>query len=187
MPPFTKQAIIGSFVKLLNQKPLDKITVKDIVDDCGVNRNTFYYYFQDIYAITDEVFRSETSKIIQDKEIYTSWQDTLMNAAKFALENKKAIYHIYNSVNRRFLEQYLYEIAGNSFIRLVKNKAGNLPISDTDIKLISDFYKFAFVGKILEWLACGMKYDAEDIIYRAGQLIEGNIENAIQNSLKSHK
>ena len=109
MPPFTKQAIIGSFVKLLNQKPLDKITVKDIVDDCGVNRNTFYYYFQDIYAITDEVFRSETSKIIQDKEIYTSWQDTLMNAAKFALENKKAIYHIYNSVNRRFLEQYLYE------------------------------------------------------------------------------
>ena len=45
MPPFTKQAIIASFLKLAENVPLEKITVKDIVEDCGVNRKTFYYYF----------------------------------------------------------------------------------------------------------------------------------------------
>ena len=48
MAGFAKKAIRDSFIKLLNERPLSQITVRDIVDDCGVNRNTFYYYFQDI-------------------------------------------------------------------------------------------------------------------------------------------
>ena len=47
MANFTRNAIKSSFLKLLNERPLSKITVKDIVSDCGVNRNTFYYYFED--------------------------------------------------------------------------------------------------------------------------------------------
>lgn len=33
------------FIKILNGRPLSHITVWDVVDTCGVNRNTFYYYF----------------------------------------------------------------------------------------------------------------------------------------------
>ena len=62
MSQITRRAIIQSFLKLLNQSPLDKITVRDIVDDCGVTRSTFYYYFEDIYALLEEVFRQETDK-----------------------------------------------------------------------------------------------------------------------------
>ena len=56
MASFTKKAIVASFLKLCAKKQPDKITVRDIVDDCEINRNTFYYYFQDIYALIDEVF-----------------------------------------------------------------------------------------------------------------------------------
>lgn len=45
MANFTKQAIKASFLKLLNQQPLSKISVRDIVEDCGINRNSFYYHF----------------------------------------------------------------------------------------------------------------------------------------------
>ena len=48
MPNFTYNAIKASFIKLLSERPLSQIKVKDIVADCGVNRNTFYYYFHDI-------------------------------------------------------------------------------------------------------------------------------------------
>ena len=48
MSQLTKRAITESFMKLINQVPFDKITVKDIVEDCGVNRNTFYYHYRDI-------------------------------------------------------------------------------------------------------------------------------------------
>lgn len=55
MPSSTKAAIITSFLRLVGKKPFDKITVRDIVDDCDINRNTFYYYFQDIYAVLEEI------------------------------------------------------------------------------------------------------------------------------------
>ena len=55
MSQLTKRAITESFMKLINQVPFDKITVKDIVEDCGVNRNTFYYHYSDIYALLDEI------------------------------------------------------------------------------------------------------------------------------------
>lgn len=51
MTQFTSKAIEESFIRLLNERPLDKITIKDIVDDCGISRNTFYYHFQDITAL----------------------------------------------------------------------------------------------------------------------------------------
>lgn len=56
MPSPTRQAIVTSFLRLIAKRPPDKITVRDIVDDCGVNRNTFYYYFQDIYAVLEEIY-----------------------------------------------------------------------------------------------------------------------------------
>ena len=50
MTTATKDAIKASFMKQLNRKPLSKITVREIVDDCGINRNTFYYHYTDIHA-----------------------------------------------------------------------------------------------------------------------------------------
>ena len=66
MAQFTKRAIVESFLKLLNQKPLDKITVKEIVDDCGINRNTFYYHFEDIRALLSFVVDAEVECVITD-------------------------------------------------------------------------------------------------------------------------
>ena len=50
MAKFTKRAIMLSLLKLLKQKSVDKVTVKDICDECEINRNTFYYYFR-IYTM----------------------------------------------------------------------------------------------------------------------------------------
>ena len=59
MSQLTKRAITESFMKLINQVPFDKITVKDIVEDCGVNRNTFYYHYQDIYSVLEWIVETE--------------------------------------------------------------------------------------------------------------------------------
>ena len=66
MAQFTKKAIIEAFIEQLGERPLDKITVKDIVTRCGVNRNTFYYYYQDIYALFSDIFELETQRILGD-------------------------------------------------------------------------------------------------------------------------
>ena len=55
----TKQAIRQAFIELLNERPLDKISVKDIAERSTVNRNTVYYYYADIYALVEEIFQTD--------------------------------------------------------------------------------------------------------------------------------
>ncbi|NFF79484.1 TetR family transcriptional regulator, partial [Clostridium sporogenes] len=54
---YTKKMIREVFIKMLNERPLNKITVKDIATACEINRNTFYYYYTDIYALLSEIFQ----------------------------------------------------------------------------------------------------------------------------------
>ena len=69
MSAFTEKAIVDAFVSLLNEHPLDKITVKNIIDKCGVNRSTFYYYFEDIYDLINKIFEYETGKIVNKHSV----------------------------------------------------------------------------------------------------------------------
>ena len=52
MSQITKRALAESLKKLLLEKPLDRITVSDITEDCGVSRMTFYYHFKDCLLYT---------------------------------------------------------------------------------------------------------------------------------------
>ena len=58
MAKFTKQAIMDGFIELSKQMPIDKITVKKVTDYIGITRNTFYYHYQDIYALLEEIWRT---------------------------------------------------------------------------------------------------------------------------------
>ena len=66
MPNFTRRAIKESFLKLLNQRPLNQITVKDIVEDCGINRNSFYYHFSDLPALVEEIMAERVSAMVEN-------------------------------------------------------------------------------------------------------------------------
>ena len=67
MPSFTRKAIMQSFMKLVDQRPINKVTIKDIVEDCGINRNTFYYYYHDIYALLEELFSDEIRRAMEEE------------------------------------------------------------------------------------------------------------------------
>ena len=85
---------------VLDEKPFGKITVKDITDRCGINRNTFYYHYQDIPALLEEICQNQVEDIISKYPTLNSIEDCLDAAMQSVLENKRAIMHIYNSDNR---------------------------------------------------------------------------------------
>lgn len=180
----TRQAIISAFLKLLNDRPLDKISVKDIVAECEINRNTFYYHYQDIYALVEEIFATETKKVIEKNEEHFNWQEGLIQSTQFALQNKKAVYHIYNSVNRKDLERYLFQVAGYIMEQIVRHQAEDLKVTDEDILYISTFYKHALVGIIIEWLERGMVDEPESVIRRMGEIFEGNLRIILEKVSK---
>lgn len=182
MSQLTKKAIVYSFIKLLNAKPLDKITVKDVVEDCGVNRNTFYYHFSDIRALTLYMMDMQTQNILGGDGEIDSWVDSFIEKAKFALENKRAVYHIYNSVSREAFEKYLNTVAYEVMSRFINKKAEGTNAKEEDKRLLIDFYRSALVGMICSWIEDGMKEEPEEAIHRLGKLLDGAITEALRIS-----
>lgn len=180
MAQFTKKAIVEAFLELLNEKPLDKITVKEIVDSCGINRNTFYYHFEDIHALLVFVIDAEVERVIAKHADVKSLEEGFIEGAHFALSNKRAVYHIYNSVSREELERYLNTIAEEVVRRLIEGQNIAEGVSKLDQELIIHFYKCGLSGMVLAWVGEGMKTEPEQMIQSLGYLLEGSVAAAME-------
>lgn len=156
MPSFTRRAIKESFLKLLSQRPLNQITVKDIVEDCGINRNSFYYHFEDLPALVKEIGEEMTSALIAKYPTIDSVEQSFDAVVDYLMENKRAIYHIYNSVSRDLFERNLMELCqyvASTYI----NAAGGL--SPEDAEALIRFHRCVCFGSVIDWLNNGMKDD----------------------------
>ncbi|MFP4020121.1 MAG: TetR/AcrR family transcriptional regulator C-terminal domain-containing protein [Halanaerobium sp.] len=181
---YTKNLIREVFIEMLNQHSLDEITVKEIAKKCEINRNTFYYHYQDIYEILSEIFEKQIQKVIAEYNETLSWEESFLLAVDFALKNKKAIYHIYNSIRREELEAYIYRVAGKIMSLYVEQKSKDIPAAEADKNLIATFYQSALTEMVLRWIEGGMEEDTEIIIRRIGELFNGNIALSLKRSVE---
>lgn len=179
MSQTTKRALAASLKKLLSKKPLDKITVIDIIEDCEVNRQTFYYHFKDIYDLIEWMLVDEATRALDGKKTYSTWQQGFYQIFEAVLDNKALITNAYNSISREQVEQYLYRLTYDLLIGVIEEKAAGMHVRDEDKKFIADFYKFAFVGLVLDWIRGGMKEDPGEIIERLSLFIHGDITRAL--------
>ncbi|MDO5425540.1 MAG: TetR/AcrR family transcriptional regulator [Eubacteriales bacterium] len=182
MTAFTRQAIIQSFVKLLNEKPLNKITVKNIVEDCGINRNSFYYHFADIPTLVEEILKTEVDRIMSEQRELDTLPECLEVALDFALKNKNAAMHLYHSGSRETFEQYLIRIASYCADVFVSDVAKGCQFYGQDRQIIINHYRNVIIGTTLAWMEDGMKPGLMDEMKRFCELFEGATLTAIARS-----
>ena len=127
MPSFTKKAIMDSFLHLMEKKPLDKITVRDIVDDCGINRNTFYYYFQDIYAVLEEYCDLIIRSLPQNGSIFDTVMALHRYVERFTVEHRRAAKSLAFSLGFEGLDRYFGERFEPLMATLIAEKYGFTP------------------------------------------------------------
>lgn len=177
----TKKMISDTFVELLEKKPFDKITIKDIVETCGINRNTFYYYYSDIYDLLEEIFKREMTDIIKTHQGGGSWLAAFMKVAEVAYSHKKIINNICSSRSYDYFENYMYKSCKYIVVDFVQAMASGMNVPDEDIEFIASFYEYALFGMISEWFRTGMREDPE---YLAGQLwlVVDNIRYSLRRS-----
>lgn len=180
MADFTKKAIRNSFVKLLNEKPLKQISVRDIVDDCGVNRNTFYYYFQDIPHLVETIIKDDADRIIMEHPKITSIEDCLEAIIGFALTNRKAVLHIYRSVNRDVYEQYQWRVCEHAVTVYIDEILIGKTVSEFDRKVLIEYVKCVCFGLVISWLEKGMTEDIQAFAHRICELKQGDLEAMIE-------
>ena len=181
MSQITKRALAASLKKLLAQKPLSRITIADITEDCGINRMTFYYHFQDIYDLIDWICQEEGGRALQGRKDYRTWQEGFVALCRAVVENRAIIEGVYHSVQREQIETYLYRMVYGLLIRVVEELSGPYSISREDQEYITHFYKYAFVGVMLDWVRRGMKEPPEEVVGRVSRMTRGQLLLAIQN------
>ena len=109
MAPSTKLALANALKAQLQKKFLDDITVKELVEACEINRQTFYYHFQDIYDLLRWLLEHETAEALGGAE---DWQAALLDAFRYIRDNHMVIYHIYRSAGRdNLLDCPFYSLA----------------------------------------------------------------------------
>ncbi|MGL5346770.1 MAG: TetR/AcrR family transcriptional regulator [Peptostreptococcaceae bacterium] len=180
MSQMTKKAFAASLKRMLNQKPLDKIKITDITQDCEVNRQTFYYHFKDIYDLLEWTYTNEATKALDGKKTYDTWQQGFTHILNYIIDNKSFVLNTFNSVSREFLERYLYNETYILLMGVIEEKSKDIMVREKDKTFIANFYKYAFVGLILDWIKKGMKENPSDIINSLNTLISGNIEEALE-------
>ena len=174
----TETAIIDCFWQLLDEKPYNKITVKNIVERCQVNRNTFYYHFQDIPELLERVIKQEADEIIKDYTQFKKIDDCITPIIQISLSKKNAILNIYHSVHRDIFLSHLNRMTLYFVDKYINIITENLPMHPYDKSLLIRFYKSALIGIFLDWLDENMNYDIAEAFSRISDLFSGAIDRA---------
>lgn len=177
----TKLALEDALKKLLLKKPLDKITISDLTEECGISRMAFYYHFKDIYDLTEWCCLEDGKRALQDKKTYDTWQEGMCQIFEAVLENKPFIMNVYRTVERHKLENYLYKLTYQLLSDVVDEKCVHSNVAEEDKGFIAGFYKYGFVGVMLDWIDRGMKDDYRVIVRKISTMLYGNIENSLHN------
>ena len=180
-----REAVKAAFLRLLEERPLREITVKDIVQSCGVNRNTFYYHFRDIPALLEELITDQADRIIAAQGPALSLADCLETAARFALERRQAVLHINQSAHRDLFELCLMDVCRRVVEDYAAAATGSVPIPPEDRAVIIRFYQCECFGQIMAWLNDGMRYDLGKQFRRLCQLGEGMTERMLKRAMEA--
>lgn len=181
----TRSAIEKSFLDLLESRPFDKISIRDIAERSNISRNTFYYYFQDIYDLVESIFREEAERIASGVENYETWQTAFLGATEFARSHRRAVFHIYNSNNRGLLERYFHNAVLSAMTAHVRKEAVGLSVSEQNILALSRFYAAALLGLSADWFNNSMKGDPYAFLNDLGPLLYGNIRASLEHVSQS--
>lgn len=172
----TKRALKQSFLELLATKPFKKITVSDITERCGVNRMTFYYHFEDIYALLDYCLKSESEKVLNGKYEASTWVEGMKNIFEVCLKYKNLLVNAYHFNSRGNVESTLDPIVFQLTFHVVKEEASGHNVSEENLQFVANGYKHLLIGIVLDWIKNDMKEDYTKILKKIELMLTGETE-----------
>ena len=187
MANFTKQAIKAAFLELLDEKPLNKISVRDIVERCGINRNSFYYHFQDIPSLLGEIIIERTNDLMAQYPTIDRIEEAFRAVVDYAQKNRRAIMHVYNSVSRDTFESSVMKLCAYMTEQYLKSAYPDACISPEDREVLHRFIKCQLFGLCIDWMLGGMKQDVGEQMARVLELYRGVAELILENCRASGK
>ena len=175
-----KWEICSSLKSLMTQKSLNKITVAEIMQSCGMARQHFYYHFEDIYDAVRWMFDQEAVALLREHEGVMLWQDGLLQLFQYLQENRAVCLCALHSISRehlkRFFQTDVHVIIQGTIQRIAEEL--NYQVSDGEVDLLTKFYVGALASMMEEWLLGNIQETPEELIRFADQLLKDHVRGA---------
>lgn len=183
-----RNSIQESFLNLALRKPVDRITVKEIVEDCDINRNSFYYHFEDLPDLIEKVVEERIFNIDQVTAPDKSIEDCSFSIVQAIVNNQELIRNIYNSKSRALFERKLFVVTGKLVRQYLDNNVfPSYDISRSDREVLIRLYRNMLAGYILEWLNASPKDDLLAQLQRIFELRRGFFEITLERAVIDHR
>jgi len=179
----TKQALAAALKELMAQKPIDKITIHDITERCGIRRQNFYYHFEDVYDLMRWMFQEEAVSLLRQHEGTLLWQEGLLQLFRYIEDNRAVCLCALRSVGRDHLKRFFETDIHNIIYRTVEQIGREIGAirgesNCADIELITHFYVVSFSGVLESWLLGEIERTPEDLISFADQMLQDHVRGA---------
>ncbi len=179
----TKQLIAASLKKFMIKKPLNRITVSEIVSDCNVNRKTFYYHFNDIYDLLKWMLQEEAIEIVKQFDLLIDYKEAVIFVMNYVQENKHLLSCAYDSIGRNEMKRFFYADFIGVTGKIIENTQQQLNVkADEEFKeFLTHFYTEAIAGLLIDEFSNKQTHDPK----QAAEYLAFVLENSLPSLLKS--
>ena len=184
MSDLTRRAMAEAVTELLKTRTLDRITIRDITDRCGLTRNTFYYHFHDVYDLLNWIFSDKTDEIVSKYSSVKDWEGGLLEMLEFLFENREMVMHSYEAVTGEVLQRFISDVLYRHVEVIVEIAADKIRVSRESVRLAADFYTHAVIGAVLSWIREGMPQRPDQLAHIYSTLFEGTLESVLKSAEK---
>ena len=183
-----KRKICSALKHLMTQKSLNKITVAEIMQSCGMARQHFYYHFEDIYDAVHWMFDQEAVALLREHEGVMLWQDGLLQLFQYLQENRAVCLCALHSLSRehlkRFFETDVHAIIKDTILQIAAEL--HYQASDRELALLTEVYVGALVSMMEDWLLGEIQESPEELIQFVDQLLKDHARGAALRMAEPH-
>ena len=186
MASFTKFSILKGFGDLAASRPVDKITVKDITDQCGISRNTFYYHYQDIYQVLKAYVQYSAEHVIE-LMVEDEGEDGKagLKEIRYLEANRELLCNLYRSAANEEVRNCLQSASQIIFDRLIESVSQGMEVQAEDKKILSAVCQYTVRGIMTSWMEEDGMLNGEtleQVLVRLDYLFKGAIREALMRS-----
>ncbi len=177
----TKKTLANTLKKLMQEKALSKITVSEIVNECGVNRKTFYYHFEDVYSLLIWMLEEEAVEVVKKFDFLVDCEDAIMFIMNYVDTNRHILNCALDSLGREGLKKFLYA----DFIGILKATIDNaqkelkITAKEEYKQFLCAFYSEALVGTLIEWFRAPSKINKEKMLHYLTTILRTTLPQAL--------